>query len=153
MNAATKQLSMDINREIITEIHIQAPSQKVWEILTDFENYTSWNPFIIKSEGKLELGSKLTNHLKLNGKVNVFKPEITLIEAGKHFEWMGSAPLGVFNGNHYFILEATGANSCKFIHGERFSGWLRGLILKQVGQETLAQFKQMNQALKEAAEA
>lgn len=152
MNAIATQTTMNSKKEIVTEINIDAPYQRVWEILTDFNNYHSWNPFIVQSEGKAELGSSLTNHMKLGEKINVFSPKITLVEEGRHFEWLGKGPLGSFNGNHYFILEPTGAQSCKLIHGERFSGWLRGMIMGQIGDATHEQFKNMNLALKELAE-
>ncbi|MCI4668147.1 MAG: SRPBCC domain-containing protein [Bacteroidia bacterium] len=141
------------HKEIVTEITIHAPASKVWEILTDFESYEDWNPFIVKSEGSLVLGESITNHMKLNDKINTFSPTITLVEEGKQFEWHGSSPLGMFNGNHYFILEALADGNCKLIHGERFSGWLRWLLMRQIGQETFSSFKSMNEALKARAEA
>ena len=43
-------------KEIKTEI-IDTKPEKVWEVLTDFENYPTWNPFIqnILENKKLEL--------------------------------------------------------------------------------------------------
>lgn len=33
-------------KEIYTEIEIDAPASIVWSIITDFEDFTRWNPFI-----------------------------------------------------------------------------------------------------------
>ncbi|MDY9920045.1 MAG: SRPBCC family protein [Proteiniphilum sp.] len=44
-------------KEIRTEIIIRATSEKIWDILTDFENYPNWNPFITFIKGKVEEGS------------------------------------------------------------------------------------------------
>ena len=33
-------------KEIKTEILINATPEKVWSILTSFDNYPNWNPFI-----------------------------------------------------------------------------------------------------------
>ena len=33
-------------KEIITETIVDTKPEKVWEVLTDFENYPTWNPFI-----------------------------------------------------------------------------------------------------------
>ena len=65
---------------ITTEIIINAPREKVWEILTDFDNYKNWNPFVIKSTGKAVVGTRLVNTIKNGGRYFVFKPIILKIE-------------------------------------------------------------------------
>lgn len=40
-----------MSRSIRAEITIQAEPQRVWEILTRFEGYPEWNPFIIRAQG------------------------------------------------------------------------------------------------------
>jgi uncharacterized protein YndB with AHSA1/START domain len=52
-------------KEIRTEITIQAKREKVWAILTDFENYPNWNPFITFIEGKAEEGRQITVRIAL----------------------------------------------------------------------------------------
>jgi hypothetical protein len=139
-------------KEIKTEIIINAPKEKVWEVLTDFEAYGEWNPFIVSIEGKGEVGKKLKNTMVNGDKTNVFKPEIKKFEVNQHFEWLGSIPLGLFTGRHYFILEDLGNNQTKLIHGEKFGGLLRGMIMKQIGESTQQSFINMNRALKERTE-
>ena len=39
-------------RLIETTIDIQAPTTRVWSILTAFSSYAAWNPFIIAAEGE-----------------------------------------------------------------------------------------------------
>lgn len=36
---------------ISTEIDIAAPPNAVWAVLTDFDRYNEWNPFIVKLSG------------------------------------------------------------------------------------------------------
>jgi uncharacterized protein YndB with AHSA1/START domain len=31
-------------KEVFSEIEIQAPAGRVWQVLTDFANYSEWNP-------------------------------------------------------------------------------------------------------------
>ena len=69
-----------------------------------------------------------------------------------HLEWLGKAPLGIFNGQHYFKLEAINSTQTKLIHGENFSGWLRGMIMKRIGNATRESFIQMNKNLKKLVE-
>lgn len=139
-------------KEIKTEIIIHAPREKVWEILTNFEHYKSWNPFIISIEGEKKEGSTLRNTLLSQGKETVFKPVIKRFEANQHFEWLGSLPLGLFTGRHYFSLEELGPKETKLIHGEVFGGILRKFIMNKIGEETYQSFLAMNRALKQEAE-
>ena len=41
-------------RVISTEIEISASDEEVWQVLSDFDAYPEWNPFIKTIEGKLE---------------------------------------------------------------------------------------------------
>jgi uncharacterized protein YndB with AHSA1/START domain len=47
-----------VEKDIVTEIEIDAPPSRVWEILTDFEKYASWNPFIKKISGTYQQGMR-----------------------------------------------------------------------------------------------
>ena len=40
-----------VEKEIVREIEINAPPSRVWQVLTDFEKYPTWNPFIKKITG------------------------------------------------------------------------------------------------------
>ncbi len=46
-------------KQIETDIIINADLNKVWLILTDFESYPHWNPFIRVISGKKKVGEKL----------------------------------------------------------------------------------------------
>ena len=141
-------------KSLQTEIIINASAEKVWSILTDFDKFPQWNPFIVKLEGKPEVNTRLRAELKNGDGVSVFKPKVLVAEKNKAFEWLGSLPVpGIFNGQHYFKIEALNANQVKFVHGEDFSGLLAGLIMKQIGEQTRMGFIGMNKALKERAEA
>lgn len=139
-------------KSIQTEIIINAPKEKVWQVLTNFEDYPNWSTFMISVEGELKEGSRLKNKMVVNGKTSTFKPKIQKVIPNEYFEWLGKAPLGIFNGRHYFKLETVGDNQTKLIHGEKFSGWLRGIIMKKIGDATRENFIKMNKDLKRLAE-
>lgn len=46
-------------KELRTEIEIQASPDKVWEILTNLDQYPDWNPFIHHAIGAAKLGEKV----------------------------------------------------------------------------------------------
>lgn len=140
-------------KEIQTDIIIDAPKEKVWAILTDFESFPQWNPFVIKLTGKPQAGARLEATLQPAGqKPTVFKPVLQQCQQNEALSWLGSMPLNMFNGYHYFRIEEVDESRVKFIQGEKFSGWLSGPVLKKVGAATHEGFIAMNKALKQRAE-
>lgn len=139
--------------KIETEILINAGRQKVWQVLTDYENHPCWNPFIQLIQGDRAAGGKLTVHIKPpGGKRMIFKPDILKFEPEREFRWKGKFGIkGIFDGEHYFILEETGEHQTKFIHGEIFSGILVGLMGGALAN-TRDGFVLMNEALKKECE-
>ena len=140
-------------KNISTEITINAPREKVWAILTDFNNYYSWNPFIVQSSGQAVVGTRLVNTM-MNGKgTMVFKPVVLTVKQNEYFDWLGSLFIkGLFDGHHYFKLEDLGNGQTRLTQGENFSGILAGLLLISIGKQTRKGFEKMNEALKERAE-
>ena len=76
--------------EIKTQITINATPGKVWEVLTDFENYSNWNPFIRSITGKPKVGSQIAvSIVPPQGKKMTFKPTVLVHERNKELRWMG----------------------------------------------------------------
>lgn len=142
-----------MDKRIKTEIIINASKEKLWVLLTNFNGYPNWNPFIRSIEGELKQGGRLKNTLQNGEKTMVFKPIVLEVVPFHSFSWLGSLWVkGLFDGRHYFCIEEIAPNQVKLIHGEDFSGILSTAILKQVGEDTRKNFVDMNQALKQLAE-
>ncbi|MBH2003366.1 MAG: SRPBCC domain-containing protein [Sphingobacteriia bacterium] len=142
-----------MDKRIKTEIIINASKEKLWVLLTNFNGYPNWNPFIRSIEGELKQGGRLKNTLQNGEKIMVFKPIVLEVVPFHSFSWLGSLWVkGLFDGRHYFCIEEIAPNQVKLIHGEDFSGILSTAILKQVGEDTRKNFVDMNQALKQLAE-
>jgi len=136
-------------KEINTSINISASAQKVWSILTNFDDYENWNPFIKSIRGNVSQGQKID--VELDGMK--FKPEVLVFEKEKEFRWKGALLFkGLFDGEHSFHIIDNGDGSVRFEHNEKFSGILVGLFAKKLDGETTDGFIAMNQALKEMAE-
>ncbi len=141
-------------KEIHTEIDIQATSERVWEILTDFKNFQQWNPFIYKIDGTPSVGAKIKLHLRTpKGKSRTYQPRITKVKPFKEIRWLGKSPIpGIFDGERIFILEPIGANQIRFVHREIFTGLLVDLVGNRLDKDMYSSFNSMNEALKKRAE-
>jgi hypothetical protein len=141
-------------KTITTEIVINANKDLVWKILTDFNSYPNWNPFITQIQGELKTGSRFNVTLNIQGrKPTSFQPDIISMTPGEKFCWKGKLFIkGLFDGTHYFILEGMEDEKTLFRHGENFTGLLTGPVLRKIGGATREAFDRMNLALKERAE-
>src|SRR5688500_13125942 len=105
-------------RELHTEIRISAPPTVIWRILSDFETYPRWNPFIKTIAGELTVGARLEVVLQPpGGKPMTFKPKLVHVEPGRGFTWLGRLGLPkIFDGEHSFRIEPVDPDVVRFVH-------------------------------------
>ena len=117
-------------RQIETTIDINASRDRVWSILTDFQAMPSWNPFIRSVSGEARQGSRLAVHVAPPGTSGMrFAPLVLVSEPGKELRWLGRLLIqGLFDGEHYFLLDPLGEERTRLTHGEKFSGLLVGFF-------------------------
>ncbi|AFK17928.1 SRPBCC domain-containing protein [Haloferax mediterranei ATCC 33500] len=140
--------------ELTTSIEIDAPPERVWEVLIDFDHYPEWNPFM-RIAGRPNEGATLTVHLMPpGGRESVFEPDVTRCERHRELVWVGHLIVpGLFDGEHRFRLEPLGGGErTRFEHTETFSGLLSGPFMWFMGDETRAGFVAMNEGLKTRVE-
>ena len=139
---------------ISTQIHINASTEKVWAILTNFEAYPQWNPFIQQLSGEPKLGKKIEAFIVLPGsKGMTFKPTVLAFEEHKELRWIGHLLIpGIFDGEHKFELQANTDGTITFLHSEKFTGVLIPFMKKMLNVDTRKGFESMNIKLKELAE-
>ena len=131
--------------KIYTEIQINATAEKIWSVLTDFEKYSEWNPFIKSLQGNVVVGGTISAHIQDMH----FKPKVLTFRPNKGFSWLGSLWVkGLFDGLHSFELQQQEDGSTRFIQQEVFSGILVRLFAKSLNTKTKAGFIKMNEALK-----
>jgi len=139
--------------ELRTEVEIEAAAADVWRVLTDFASYPEWNPFITEIRGDLREGTALEVSLSVpEGRDLHFRPRLLRCENERELRWRGHFLFaGLFDGEHFFRLEAVSPSRTRFIHGENFTG-----ILVRFASATLSKaargFVYMNRALKRRVE-
>lgn len=141
-------------KEIKTEIVIHATPAKVWSILTNFEAYPQWNPFIKSIEGTVTVGKRIVARIEPpNAKGMTFKPKVLTFETNKEFKWLGHLLVpGLFDGEHKFELIDNRNGTTTFIQSEKFNGILVPLFKKLLDTNTKKGFEEMNEKLKALAE-
>ncbi len=109
-------------KNIHTEIAIDAPPERVWAILADNASYAEWNPYHVRVAGELSEGSTLdlTIH-KPNGAVIEISPRVMRNDPPRELTW-GGGIRGIFFGRHRFVLFPDGESGTRLVHSERFSG-------------------------------
>ncbi len=143
-----------VGPSITTEVEIAAPASVVWEELTDGADYPEWNPFVKHLSGDLKVGGYLNVTIQSEGNAPMdFTPEVLNADKDTELRWVGRLGFrGIFDGEHYFILEETDRGTTILHHGETFKGILAYPLIALIGEDTENGFEAMNQALKERSE-
>jgi hypothetical protein len=141
-------------KELCTEIEIQASSERVWQILSDFARFPQWNPFIRWAKGQAKTGAHLEVRIQPSGASGMtFKPVVLKAEPNRELRWLGRFFLpGLFDGEHIFNIESLGTQQVRFTQREIYTGWLVPLMAHGLDTDTRRGFEEMNQALKALAE-
>ncbi len=142
-------------KEIKTELEIAAVPEKVWDVLVDFERYGEWNPFIVEIRATLRPGAPVDFVGRLAGRKVPIAARMVEAEKPRTFWWRGprSAALGkLFTGEHYFEMHPVGADRTRFVHGERFRGWLIPALAGLLDRRLVPAYDAMNRALKRRVE-
>jgi hypothetical protein len=140
--------------ELTTHVEIDAPPERVWDVLTDFDRYDEWNPFM-RIAGRANEGAHL--HVELvppGARTARFRPSVTRSDPDRELRWQGHLwTRGLFDGEHRFVLEPLDDGTrTSLTHAESVSGALTPIIWRLVGDATERGFEAMNAALKQRVE-
>ena len=142
-------------QEIKTEIEISAPPSKVWEIITNINDWQEWSPTINASKGEASVGSKLSitmmsKEIGKNGPK--YNPVITALKEPNYFHWRAHMLAGfIFTNDKIFELEETPSGT-KLTHTETFKGLVTPMFKGRMEKGVPPMLNAMNKALKELAE-
>ena len=136
--------------ELRTETEIDAPVERVWQVLMDFDSYPRWNPFIRSIRGMPEVGSRLEVEIGASGTRPMrFRPTVRVAVRNREFRWLGRLVIpGLFDGEHIFELTALGSQSTRFVQRERFRGLFLPFLARRLEKDVRRGFEEMNRALR-----
>jgi hypothetical protein len=135
-------------------VDIDAPAERVWQVVGDFARYSEWNPFIVRATGEPRVGERLDITIAAPGMKPVsFRPRVLDVEPGRLVRWKGAFKLpGLFDGRHALIVDPLDGGRSRFTTHEDVTG----ILLPFVGKVMTASqqgFELMARAIKERAEA
>ena len=139
--------------EIRTEVEIDAGPAEVWRVLTDFEAYPRWNPFIAAVYGELQNGKRVGVVMTPpDGRESRHSPKLLVVAEERELRWVGTLGANfLYRGEHFFRLHPHGRGQTRLVHGEDISGILTrymGGTITRIARGCVG----MNQALKRRVE-
>lgn len=136
------------------DVKINASKERVWKVITDFDNYAKWNSVLeMKNNDSLILGNKFqVTMTQPNGKQSKFKAKVVSYKKLKSFaatqkivgKWF-------FSATHHFIIKEIDEEHTTFIQKWELKGIVSSMFRKQIYNE-LTIFNTMNNELKEFVE-
>lgn len=143
--------------EIYSDIEINASAEKVWEILTNFQAYSEWNPMIKTINGELAVGAQLEVVLKSTERETQgeFTLNTTIIKLIPNQELRLTRSIVwkiLFHAEHIIIIESLGPNRVMFRQATIFRGVFARWLENKINKTSLSGFDEMNAVLKERAE-
>ena len=142
-----------MSKRLSTHVGIEATPERVWEVLTDLAAYPEWNPFIVRAEGTVGPGRRLTLTMQpAGGRAMTLRPRLVEVAVHRELRWRGRLVLpGLMDAEHTFLLRAQGGGT-RLVHQETFRGVLVPFVAASLDRNTLPAFVAMNEALKRRAE-
>src|SRR3954451_3840440 len=143
-----------MSKDLRSHVDIDATPERVWQILSDFDSYPDWNPFITKAEGKVQPGSRLLMRMQPVGARGVtLRPTVLEATPGYRLRWLGRLGIPwVFDAEHSFTITPHDEGGVRLLQSERFTGVLVPLMARSLDRHTRPAFEAMNTALKNRAE-
>jgi hypothetical protein len=143
--------SFEIRREVV----IEAPPERVWEVIVGVEQWAAWNSQLAWLGGTVGPGATMSLKLSVAGAdPYTFSPTVNHWDPPRRFAWLARTGLPrVFDGEHNFELEGLEGGRTRLVNRETYSGVLSKLIERQpMMAGAPAGFEQMNAEIKARAE-
>jgi hypothetical protein len=133
-----------------TDIVIDAPIEKVWEVLTDWNTISNWSSSLIGINGTIQDKGNIVASYLVNG--NTYDtPHIFIYKEMEEFGWSDIME-GDFKGltdNHRFTVEKISDSKTRFIQSDDFKGLgNKDMSAEKVANLTIKFFPIFNRELK-----
>ncbi len=109
------------------ELIVNAPRRLVWELLTDFEGYDAWNPYITRASGEARRGAEIDLRLEpLGEEPQEVACDVMTVKKARKLYWRcrDHATPGLLDREHTFRILPLDENSVRLVYDGRWEGVL-----------------------------
>jgi hypothetical protein len=135
---------------IVHELEIEASSDTVWQVITNFSRYAQWNPFIVGCNCELQVGNTIEMKVSM---IEGWKPltqteYISEVNPGKRFSYVSpKRPTFLLRSCRSHTLTALNSGNTLYQSHFELQGWLKPLIKLFVGKSLQRGFDGMSEAI------
>ncbi|MEZ5556526.1 SRPBCC domain-containing protein [Haliea sp.] len=134
--------------EILLTEEIQAPSEVVWEVITNTAAYPQWNTFVVACESTFQVGDPI--HMKVRVLPFMVQPQTETIwrnEPGRLLDYGIKAPLGALASTRQHRLSATPSGGTHYESLFRLEGWFSPVVGLLFGAQLRRGFGEMTRGI------
>jgi uncharacterized protein YndB with AHSA1/START domain len=136
-------------------VEIDAPATAVWDVLIDCARYPEWNPYTVRVDTTLEIGSVIDLHLPdpaKPGETFLNREYIRAVDAPKYLRYDTATEIpGMHAVREQWVTDLGGCRS-SYRTTDLFSGDIAGWVYERQGAWVKAGFDSVCAALKARAE-
>lgn len=135
-------------------VTIEAPPEVVWDFVSDFTGWGSWNPLYGDTVGVAEVGQTLHCLVNLEGmKPQKFQAQVYRVVPNELLEYGVSSLGGLIKVYRYIQIEELSPIRCRVANVEIMGGLIGQQVLARlIGAKAASGMRTMNEALKFIAE-
>jgi hypothetical protein len=136
-------------RELRVETVIDAPPERVWDVLADFAHWDQWNPTLLHPSGPPVAGTEVRMRLQL-GPVKVpMRQQIREVAPPRRLVWRSRQPVpqALDVERHFEIEPVDDGQRSRLVQSETTTGWLAGLEVAVLGRTITRGYENMARAL------
>ncbi len=138
--------------EIELKESIGADKATVWKTINDLEQYSSWNPFVVKCQSTLDIGAPIIMWVKLIPGITLRQKETIFNKReGEFLEYGIRVPL-LLKSSRQHIIRATSDSSCRYDSIFRLKGPLAPVVGGLLGKRLRAGFNGMTLGVRSESE-
>ena len=139
--------------EIKHDLEVKAPAAVVWEVITDLDRYSDWNPFLQTCSTTFKPGDPVDLTVKLGKQLRQEREFMVQYEESVGFAYqMKPPPLGALKSFRSHRIEAVDAENCIYHSSFRLEGWLSPIVNLAVGKHLHTGFDGMSYGIRDRAE-